>query len=191
MLFTFPSQYWFSIGLSGCLALPDGAKFRPGVSDPALLRILPLLQRSFYGAITLFARFPPGSCRRRFQLWSYNPSLAVTNKVWALICSLATTGQSLVCFLSLRVLRCFSSWVCFSDLDRNARVQHTGFPGLVGSRPIWCSAGDARLITYPGDLASESLGLATTVSTSFNLILPICSGHYFSFNKLLFWLFRS
>jgi hypothetical protein len=37
-----------------CLALPDGAgKFRRGVSDPALLRILPLPSNFLYGAITL------------------------------------------------------------------------------------------------------------------------------------------
>ena len=37
------------------LALPDGAgKFKRGVSDPALLRILPLLLIFLYGALTLF-----------------------------------------------------------------------------------------------------------------------------------------
>ena len=37
-----------------CLALPDGAgKFKRGVSDPALLRILPLTSNFLYGAITL------------------------------------------------------------------------------------------------------------------------------------------
>ena len=38
-----------------CLALPDGAgKFKRGVSNPALLRILPLHSDFLYGAITLF-----------------------------------------------------------------------------------------------------------------------------------------
>ena len=37
------------------LALPDGAgKFKRGVSDPALLRILPLPSSSSYGALTLY-----------------------------------------------------------------------------------------------------------------------------------------
>ena len=41
-----------------CLALPDGAgKFKRGVSDPALLRILPLSSDFLYGAITLCGRF--------------------------------------------------------------------------------------------------------------------------------------
>jgi hypothetical protein len=40
-----------------CLALPDGAgKFKRGVSDPALLRILPLSSDFLYGAITLCGR---------------------------------------------------------------------------------------------------------------------------------------
>ena len=39
------------------LALPDGAgKFKRGVSDPALLRILPLSSDFLYGAITLCGR---------------------------------------------------------------------------------------------------------------------------------------
>ena len=37
------------------LALPEGAgKFKRGVSDPALLRILPLQSIFLYGAITLY-----------------------------------------------------------------------------------------------------------------------------------------
>ena len=37
------------------LALPDGAgNFKRGVSDPAILRILPLSSRFLYGAITLY-----------------------------------------------------------------------------------------------------------------------------------------
>ena len=37
------------------LALPDGAgNFKRGVSDPALLRILPLFRIFLYGALTLF-----------------------------------------------------------------------------------------------------------------------------------------
>ena len=37
------------------LAFPDGAgNFKRGVSDPALLRILPLLSSFSYGAITLY-----------------------------------------------------------------------------------------------------------------------------------------
>ena len=37
------------------LALPDGAgNFKRGVSDPALLRILPLPSDFLYGAITLY-----------------------------------------------------------------------------------------------------------------------------------------
>ena len=41
VLFTFPSRYWFTIGLCLYLALADGAaEFNRGFSDPDLLRIL-------------------------------------------------------------------------------------------------------------------------------------------------------
>ena len=48
---------------------------------------------------------------------SYNPGLAVTRLVWATPRSLATTGGITICFLFLRVLRCFSSpgWLLFRD----------------------------------------------------------------------------
>src|SRR5690606_21401591 len=40
VLFTFPSRYWSTIGLSGVLALPDGAGgFPQDFSGPAVLRI--------------------------------------------------------------------------------------------------------------------------------------------------------
>ena len=40
---------------------------------------------------------------------SYNPRAAVTGRVWAVPRSLATTKGITICFLFLRVLRCFSS----------------------------------------------------------------------------------
>ena len=54
------------------LALPDGAgKFKRGVSDPALLRILPLLDKlPLRGYHPLWPGFPPGSCRSSIQFRS-------------------------------------------------------------------------------------------------------------------------
>ena len=64
-----------------------------------------------YGTVT--------RCGRTFQIvlltkslatsWSYNPAYAVTQAVWAVPRSLATTGGIIVYFLFLQVLRCFSS----------------------------------------------------------------------------------
>jgi hypothetical protein len=95
------------------LALPDGAgNFTQGVSDPALLRILlgskwnsctglspstVLLSRSFHFSFT------------HSVSQSYNPCAALTAQVWAIPRSLATTWGITICFLFLRVLRCFSS----------------------------------------------------------------------------------
>ena len=56
VLFTFPSRYWFTIGLWEYLALPDGpGKFIQDFSCPALLRILLSNYISYlYGIITLY-----------------------------------------------------------------------------------------------------------------------------------------
>ena len=77
------------------LALPDGAgRFRQGVSDPALLRILlGYNMLTLYGAITLYGRL---SKPFNFILYSpyrspTTPVYAVTILVWALPRSLATT----------------------------------------------------------------------------------------------------
>ena len=59
------------------LALPDGAgKFKRGVSDPALLRILPLPSSFSYGALTLCG-LPSQAVRLRSRVpyrWPYNPA---------------------------------------------------------------------------------------------------------------------
>ena len=76
------------------LALPDGAgKFKRGVSDPALLRILPLHNiLHLRGSHPLWPGFPPSSDSYYCKIsWSYNPLLAVTSKVWARARALATT----------------------------------------------------------------------------------------------------
>ena len=84
------------------LALPDGAgKFKRGVSDPALLRILPLSSAYRYGAITLCGQVshPVHVCLLSI-MQSYNPQPAVTGWVWALTRSLATTCAITVVFFS-------------------------------------------------------------------------------------------
>ena len=75
-------------------ALPDGAgRFRRGVSDPALLRI-PSRPMHFpcTGLSPALAGFPkPFQLMHQLKRGSYNPSCAVTQQVWALPRSLATT----------------------------------------------------------------------------------------------------
>ena len=57
---------------------------------------------------------------------SYNPSHAVTWKVWATPRSLATTGGIIVYFLFLRVLRCFSSPRWPPAIGRMSSLQDDG-----------------------------------------------------------------
>ena len=104
VLFTFPSQYWFAIGLLGVFSLTGWSPlihaefhvFRT-TQDTARLRF-----RVAYGIITLFDK--------PFQvlllllllsfLQSFNPDLAETTSVWAFPRSLATTCGIIIIFFS-------------------------------------------------------------------------------------------
>ena len=101
------------------LALPDGAgKFKRGVSNPALLRIPPLQLRFSYGAITLYGRLSHTvQISSSLIMWSYNPLSALTDKVWALALSLATTGAITIVFSSSRYLDVSVPWVCLPLLE--------------------------------------------------------------------------
>jgi len=65
--------------------------------------------------------------RYRF-VWSYYPDAAATATVWALPSSLATTGGITICFLLLRVLRCFSSPRLLPAMGGMAYLQYAGLP---------------------------------------------------------------
>ena len=113
MLFTFPSRYWFAIGLSGVFSLAgwsrqiraeylvlrvtqDTAKPR-FASFTGLSPSMVVLSRTFYS-------------RAEYYIAVLQPRICVaTHAVWALPRSLATTGGIIVYFLFLQVLRCFSS----------------------------------------------------------------------------------
>ena len=95
VLFTFPSRYWFTIGLLKYLALPDGpGRFRQNFTCSALLRIL------LGSRLDLCTGLSP-SIALSFQInstsylhstmQSYNPLPALTDRVWAVPRSLATT----------------------------------------------------------------------------------------------------
>ena len=85
------------------LALPDGAGwFKRDFSGPALLRILICLQKlPLRGFHPLWPAFPngSGSCLHPMPQ-SYNPETALTDSVWALPISLATTLGIIIIFFS-------------------------------------------------------------------------------------------
>ena len=130
VLFTFPSRYQFTIGLSRvfsltgwCRQIPTG-RLRPRSTQDTTRYINYVV----YGIITLFDR-PFQTCSTiiyKSTLQSYNPSVAVTTLVWAVPRSLATTYGIIIYFLLLRLLRCFSSAGLLLILRWIICLQHTG-----------------------------------------------------------------
>src|ERR1700739_4693493 len=86
VLFTFPSRYWFTIGLSGVFSLTGWCRqiptrrLRPrGTQDTTILLSLTRTQLS-----CSMAGFPtPFRFSLIVMLWSYYPIYAVTYMVWA------------------------------------------------------------------------------------------------------------
>ena len=113
MLFTFPSRYWYTIGLTGVFSLAGWARqIRAGLlvsrvtqdtTKPHLCSCTGLspsvieLSRTFHSTFEYHnVVLQPRKC-------------IATPPVWALPRSLATTGGIISYFLFLEVLRCFSS----------------------------------------------------------------------------------
>ena len=67
------------------------------------------------------------------MLQSYNPDNAETLSVWAIPRSLATTWGITICFLFLRVLRCFSSpgWLLSKIVLQTIGLPHSEIRGLM------------------------------------------------------------
>ena len=151
MLPTFPSQYWYTIGLLGVFSLAGWSpQIQTGfhVSRPTQVPLLNQLNY-LYRTITVYGltfQTVPILELISFER-SYNPDDAVTTSVWALPRSIATTKGIDNFFLFLRVLRCFSSprLLCFrSDWSSTSRVAPFGylriktclqFPGACRSLP--------------------------------------------------------
>ena len=103
MLFTFPSRYLFTIGLSGVFSLTGWCRWiqtgfhlsRPTQGTTTAQNI------SFTGLSPYTACLPMQFkfCFVKIS-WPYNPKLAVTNLVWAFPRSLATTNGIIIIFSS-------------------------------------------------------------------------------------------
>ena len=150
MLFTFPSQYLYAIGLTGVFSLTGWSRrIHAGclvsrasqdttklihASDTGLSPSPGLLSRSFtsHSSYHIVVLLP----RRR----------VATATVWALPRSLATTEGIIVYFLFLRVLRCFSSprWPLHKQMSC---LQHDGLShSEIGGSKVIC--------TYPPLIAA-------------------------------------
>ena len=141
MLFTFPSRYWFTIGLTGVFSLTGWSR-----RIRAELLVFRVTQDTAMPNLVSNTGLSPSVVllsRRFFSLDSYNVavllprSCVATVTVWALPRSLATTGGIIVYFLFLEVLRCFSSLrsphcICSDDRPSACRVVPFGNPWIKG-----------------------------------------------------------
>ena len=152
MLFTFPSRYWFAIGLSGVFSLTGWS--RRIRAELLVLRVTQDTTRPHLASVTGFSPSVIKLSRTFSSQFEYHgvvllPLMCVaTHQVWALPRSLATTGGIIVYFLFLRVLRCFSS----PRLPLYTVVQITGLQpaGLSHSEIL----GSMVICTYPRLIAA-------------------------------------
>ena len=113
MLFTFPSRYWFAIGLSGVFSLTGWS--RQIRAEFLVLRVTQDTAKSHFASFTGLSPSMVELSRTFYSQAEYyiavlQPRICIaTHAVWALPRSLATTGGIIVYFLFLGVLRCFSS----------------------------------------------------------------------------------
>ena len=141
MLFTFPSRYSYTIGLTGVFSLAGWARqIRAGLlvsrvtqdtTRPCLCSCTGLspsvmeLSRTFHSTFKYHGVvLQPRKC-------------IATPPVWALPRSLATTGGIISYFLFLEVLRCFSSlrlplYLCTDNYPSGNWVVPFGNPGIKG-----------------------------------------------------------
>ena len=113
MLFTFPSRYWYTIGLTGVFSLAGWARqIRAGL---LVSRVTQDTTRSHLDSHTGLSPSMIELSRTFCSQFEYHgvvlqPRICIaTYTVWALPRSLATTGGIISYFLFLEVLRCFSS----------------------------------------------------------------------------------
>ena len=113
MLFTFPSRYWYAIGLLRVFSLAGwsrrihtGFLVSRATQDTATLRIasctqlscsMAVLSRTFHSRCFLRCRSPTTPVRPEPHWFGLFPVRS------------PLLGESLICFLFLQVLRCFSS----------------------------------------------------------------------------------
>ena len=113
MLFTFPSRYSYTIGLTGVFSLAGWARqIRAGL---LVSRVTQDTTKLHSGSYTGLSPSMIELSRTFYSLFEYHDVVLqprkciATHPVWALPRSLATTGGIISYFLFLEVLRCFSS----------------------------------------------------------------------------------
>ena len=141
MLFTFPSRYSYTIGLTGVFSLAGWARqIRAGL---LVSRVTQDTTRPHLCSCTGLSPSVIELSRSFHSTFEYHnvvlqPQICVaTQLVWALPRSLATTGGIISYFLFLEVLRCFSSlrlplYLCTDNYPSGNWVVPFGNPGIKG-----------------------------------------------------------
>ena len=113
VLFTFPSRYWFTIGLRRVFSLGGWSRrIHTGFHVPRATQEHHWPEASSRKGLSPAAAALSKAFRSKPSVpscGSYNPARTGIRAVWAMPRSLATTGGITFCFLFLRLLRCFSS----------------------------------------------------------------------------------
>ena len=114
MLFTFPSRYCFTIGRQGVFSLGRwSCRIHTGFLVPRTTRDTLRRVHTFdYRTITSYggpSQVSSSNVHLCNSVWSVPQPQHASMLVWANPRSLAATDGITVCFLFLRVLRCFSS----------------------------------------------------------------------------------
>ena len=152
MLFTFPSQYSFTIGLTGVFSLTGWSRLIR--AELHVFRVTQDTTTSRHASNTGLSPSMIVLSRTFFSQSKYDnvvlqPLLSVaTKQVWAIPRSLATTRGIIIYFLFLKVLRCFSSL-------RSPHYRHVVITGL---QPAGLShseiLGSKVICTYPRLIAA-------------------------------------
>ena len=151
VLFTFPSRYWFTIGLTGVFSLTgwSWADSRRIPRVPRYRGIPPWFVRGFVWLFTLSEWLSRHSAHLISSGYrSYNPvDQVATTTVWAL------PGRSphwgiIIYFLFLQVLRCFSSCV------RSLQIHEDDSPSGLTGCPFWKRGSKLVICTYPQLIAA-------------------------------------
>ena len=179
--FTFPSRYWFTIGLTGVFSLTGWSR---------QIRAEFLVFRVTQGSTTVrqashTGLSPSGMTFQTFRSPDFvryrgptTPWMRCHNHGLGSSRSLATTGESLFIF-SCRVLRCFSSLsVRFLKFMKMTVLQTAGCPIRIrGSRSFAPTRSLSQLIT--SFIASVSLGIHHTPFFAFSFASSFIHGRYF------------
>ena len=143
MLFTFPSRYWFTIGLGGVFSLSGWSRqFHTGFLVSRATQDTAINYKCcLYGTFTLYgSNFHYDSSSFYNQTsQSYNPDIAATTSVWANARSLATTCAITFVFFSCGYLDVSVPHVCLPF--GMSYLQYDGLPhsDICGSKVICTS----------------------------------------------------